>query len=421
MSAQITNMSKIKIKNFGPIKGGYQEQDEWLEIKKVTVFIGNQGSGKSTVAKLISTFTWIEKALVRGDYNIKWFERKNKLKSYLSYHRLDNYFRNDDTANTEIEYHGDAYHIKYANGSLKIKEAPSASYPLPQIMYVPAERNFIANVKTPKALKLTSDSLIEFVTEFDNAKNEMRGGALLLPINDVLVEYDKLNDVVNIKGHDYKLKLTDASSGFQSIVPLYIVSWFLSNSIKIQNEKSKQPMSSEELGRFKKGVADIWSNNILTDEQKRAALSVLSSKFNKTAFVNIVEEPEQNLYPISQWEILKRLLDFNNMNSGNKLIMTTHSPYIINYLTLSVKAYLVNNKIQQSNNKSELETKIRKIIPIESIVNPLDLIIYELDGQGNIIKLKDYKGLPSDDNYLNISLAETNDFYDELVEIEESI
>jgi len=34
-----------------------------MDVKKVTVFIGNQGSGKSTVAKLISSFSWIEKAL----------------------------------------------------------------------------------------------------------------------------------------------------------------------------------------------------------------------------------------------------------------------------------------------------------------------------------------------------------------------
>ena len=53
-------MSKIKIKNFGPIKEGYQEDDGWFDIKKVTVFIGNQGSGKSTIAKLISTFNQTE-------------------------------------------------------------------------------------------------------------------------------------------------------------------------------------------------------------------------------------------------------------------------------------------------------------------------------------------------------------------------
>ena len=86
-------MSKIRIKNFGPIKQGYQEEDGWMDVKKVTVFIGNQGSGKSTVAKLISTFSWIEKALTRGDYDIKWFIEKNKFRNaYCSYHRIENYF-----------------------------------------------------------------------------------------------------------------------------------------------------------------------------------------------------------------------------------------------------------------------------------------------------------------------------------------
>ena len=53
-------MSKIRIKNFGPIKDGYLENDGWLDIKKMSVFIGDQGSGKSTVAKLISSFMWLE-------------------------------------------------------------------------------------------------------------------------------------------------------------------------------------------------------------------------------------------------------------------------------------------------------------------------------------------------------------------------
>ena len=78
MLKRIKSMSKIKIKNFGPIQEGYKENNGWIDISKVTVFIGNQGSGKSTVAKLISTFTWIEKALVRGDYN------KNGLKEGIN-------------------------------------------------------------------------------------------------------------------------------------------------------------------------------------------------------------------------------------------------------------------------------------------------------------------------------------------------
>ena len=66
-------MSRIRIKKFGPVQNGVHDNDGWLDIKKVTIFIGNQGSGKSTIAKLISTFTWIEKALMIGDYNKRWF------------------------------------------------------------------------------------------------------------------------------------------------------------------------------------------------------------------------------------------------------------------------------------------------------------------------------------------------------------
>ncbi len=47
-------MSKIRIKNFGPIQAGNLDNDGWIEIGKVTLFVGNQGSGKSTVAKLIA-------------------------------------------------------------------------------------------------------------------------------------------------------------------------------------------------------------------------------------------------------------------------------------------------------------------------------------------------------------------------------
>ena len=36
-------MSRIKIKNFGPIKEPKSVKDEWIDIKKVTVFTGNQG------------------------------------------------------------------------------------------------------------------------------------------------------------------------------------------------------------------------------------------------------------------------------------------------------------------------------------------------------------------------------------------
>lgn len=411
-------MSKIRIINFGPIKDVYKDNGGWIDIKKVTVFIGNQGSGKSTIAKLISTFSWIEKALVRGDYNKKWFERKNKLKNqYLNYHRLENYFKINGIDQSIIEYKGDAFNINYESGLLYIEEVNNKAYQLPQIMYVPAERNFITYVKTPKELKLSSASLKEFLTEFDNAKEDLKG-LLKLPINNTEVEYDKLNDTLNLKGEGYKVKLTEASSGFQSLVPLYLVSHYLAHSVKKQSESNKEPMSSEEMQRFKKGVENIWNNDNLTDEQKRIALSVLSSKFNKTAFINIVEEPEQNLFPSSQQKMLFSLLEFNNINKGNKLIITTHSPYLINYLSLAVKASYLKSRIHDES----IKEKLNSIIPIKSTVSGDDLVIYELNEiDGSIKKLETHNGLPSDANELNERLDESNELFAQLLEIQQGI
>ena len=393
-------MSSIIIENFGAIK----MHNAPIEIKKVTFFIGNQGSGKSTVAKLISIFSWIEKALVRGDYDRKWFERKNRFKNtFLPYHRIENYLKKD----TFIQYEGEAYIITYENEFLKLEEKKNNNYSLPQIMYVPSERNFIAYVKSPKELKLSSDALKDFLTEFDNSKEIVKN--LELPINEAILDYDKLNDTLNLKGKDYKIKLTEASSGFQSFAPIYMVSCYLAKSVKKQSEV-KVGMSGEEKDRFRKEVEQIYKNELFTDEQKRIAISVLSKKFNKTSFINIVEEPEQNLFPTSQRDMLYSLLKINNEIESNKLIITTHSPYLVNYISVVVEAGNIRNEANKE--------QIGKIIPISALVKSEDLAIYELDEKEGTVKLLgDYNGIPSDENMLNLQIDETNNLFADLLDL----
>ena len=387
-------MSSIIIENFGAIK----MHNAPIEIKKVTFFIGNQGSGKSTVAKLISIFSWIEKALVRGDYDRKWFERKNRFKNtFLPYHRIENYLKKD----TFIQYEGEAYIITYENEFLKLEEKKNNNYSLPQIMYVPSERNFIAYVKSPKELKLSSDALKDFLTEFDNSKEIVKN--LELPINEAILDYDKLNDTLNLKGKDYKIKLTEASSGFQSFAPIYMVSCYLAKSVKKQSEV-KVGMSGEEKDRFRKEVEQIYKNELFI------AISVLSKKFNKTSFINIVEEPEQNLFPTSQRDMLYSLLKINNEIEANKLIITTHSPYLVNYISVVVEAGNIRNEANKE--------QIGKIIPISALVKSEDLAIYELDEKEGTVKLLgDYNGIPSDENMLNLQIDETNNLFADLLDL----
>ena len=410
-------MAKIRIKNFGPIRQGCPDDDGWIDIKKVSVFIGNQGSGKSCVAKLISTFTWIEKALVRGDYAISDFSAVKFRKTYCGYHRIANYFFNNAHSDAaEIEYEGEAYSMKYQKGDFQISEKQSRKYFLPQIMYVPAERNFISIIKEAKSFKSLPDSLLEYITEFNNAKDEIKDG-LSLPINDAEIKYDKQHDVINVTGNDYQVELSEASSGFQSLVPLYLVSYYLANAVRRQVE-NPQKMSHNESQRFNDAVKSIWADTTLTDEQRRIALSAVSSQFNKTAFINIVEEPEQNLFPVSQRNMLYSLLEFNNYSAENKLVITTHSPYIINDLSLAVKAKQVDTTMGVAGTESDLK-ELDRIVPIKSLLSPDDLVIYEINNRGTVSKLADYCGLPSDENYLNELLAESGYLFTGLLQLED--
>ncbi len=416
-------MSKIRIKNFGPIREGLMENNGWIHTKRATVFIGDQGSGKSTVAKLISTFLWIEKALTKGQYEIKEFTNHNRFRRvYCGYHKIENYFGGVDKIDrAEIEFVGDSYRMFYFHGKLAIEKLNTNKYYLPQIMYVPAERNILSTVKRTKWLNLFPGTLMDFLTEFDNAKNAMKGG-IELPINNAIVDYDKLNDRINIKGKDYKVPLPETSSGFQSLVPLFIVSRYLSQKIAKVEDYSDLGMSAFELQNFRKESSAIVNNPVLTDSQKREALSLLGSRFNKSAFINIVEEPEQNLFPGSQRKILNSLLAFANMNLGNKLIITTHSPYLLMYLSLAIQGKYLYNKLLEEKKTDKLVSELNSIVPLESLIAGDEVVVYQLsEDTGTIEILKNYEGIPSDQNYLNNSLAAGNELFDSLLEIEQSL
>jgi hypothetical protein len=240
--------------------------------------------------------------------------------------------------------------------------------------------------------------------------------------NNAKFEYQKLNKLSSIIGEDYKIKLSAASSGFQSFVPLFLVSRYLANSLSKASNAAITEISIEESKRIKAEIEKIYANPNLSEEVRKASLEYLSSRLKYACFINIVEEPEQNLFPSSQRHILNKLLEFANANKENELIMTTHSPYIINYLTLAVKAQSVCKLLKTENNTAAAAEKINNIVPTPSHLNANDLIIYELDEQsGTIKKLPNYNGLPSDENQLNYNLEDTNELFAQLLEIQQNL
>jgi predicted ATPase len=408
-------MVKLKIKNIGPIKNGFNSNDGFINFTGVTLFVGNQGSGKSTVAKVFSTLSWIEKALVRGDFNANYLSSYNRFKKHLAYQGISNYLNN----NSLIEYIGNAFTIKYYNSKLIITENTNKSgYKFPKIMYVPAERNFVSSVDRPDLVKRLPLPLYTFLDEYDEAKNNLRN-EIKLPIGNVSFQYRKQNKKSWLLGHDFKIPLLEASSGFQSLVPLFIVTQHLTQIIKQSGDSTYKKISVDEGKKIRKEIDNIFSNENISEDIRRVLLEKLSARFEYACFLNIVEEPEQNLYPISQKEILFELLNSKNDFEHNKLIITTHSPYIINYLTLSIKADIVKHKINGNDNNHNRLKELSEVVPLGSTVDKSIVSIYQLSEHGDITRLSDYNGLPSDENYLNEFLAESNDMFIKLMEIED--
>jgi len=407
-------MCKLKIKNFGPIRDGLKENSGFLEIKDTTIFIGNQATGKSSIVKLYATLVWLEKTLYRGDITEKSIVQYNRFRNkYCEYQGLKNYF----LTNTYIEYIGDVYSFVYKDEKLSIKREENKDFLAPQIMYVPAERNFLSVVDTPEKLKGLPKSLYTFLEEFEKAQKKQSNN-IQLPINNISFEFQKQNKISYIIGKNYKIRLAEASSGIQSLLPIYLVSKNLSESIDGKNDVSKESLSRKKQKKLQEEVAKILSNDKLSEEVKEASYQLLSSMYTNACFINIVEELEQNLFPTSQKNLLFSLFKFLNQTEGNKLILTTHSPYIINYLTLAIKAEQILKKI--SNNSILLED-LEKVISKESCIDGRTSIVYELTENGIIKILPTYHDMPSDENYLNIKLDETNDLFYQLLEIEDKI
>lgn len=409
-------MAKVKIQYFGPIEEGFQDNSGWLEFKDITVFVGNQGSGKSTVAKVFSTLTWIEKALVREDFKPNYLKSYNRFKKQLSYQNLENYFNE----NTLIDYEGEFYEIKYRGGDLEIcKKENTTQYRFPKIMYIPAERNFVSAVDKPTLLKRLPTALYTFLDEYEEAKQSL-GQSIDLPIGNARFEYRKQNKASYISSERFKLKLLEASSGFQSFVPLFLVTQFLTQSIIQRQDQTFQDTSIDEKHRIQREIESIYSNPNLSEEVRKLSLERLSERFRYASLVNIVEEPEQNLFPDSQRNMLYSLMEFRQQITDSKLVLTTHSPYIINYLSIAIKAKNLTDKMAGSLNEAPRE-RVGEIVPESAQVRPDQVVIYQLTDQGTIHKLPDFEGIPSDNNYLNENLEKSNILYDQLLEIEDEL
>lgn len=391
---------KIGIREFGPLKEG--TGNAWIEIKKCTLFIGPQGSGKSSIAKLIAEFTWLEKALVKGVVTLGELQRKNRFQDYYcSYHRLSSFFRPE----TAIRYQGKYHDFVYVNESLQVMPRRGELSGFPKIMYIPAERNVLGVMEKPGMSRYFTDSLRTFWEAYEDARMALKAD-LELPVNGMRFTYDRLNKIGWVKGDAFRTRLSEAASGYQSLVPLFLVCRYMANWV--DENLSVSGGNTEDYRRLQKEVDAIMKNRELTDDVRTAALESLSARYRYTSFVNIVEEPELNLYPVTQRDLLRELVALANKQLESQLVVTTHSPYILSTL---------NNLLYAAQLGTKCPVQVKGIVPEDYWMGASDVAAYALEN-GKIMSIMDESLQQVEAERIDGISEELNKEYEQLLDLD---
>lgn len=377
----------LKVNHFGPIKSTGKD---YLEFKRFTVFIGDQGTGKSTLVKLFSTLTWLEKAIIaKRVYTVK-LSVANIKKLFAQQNIPDKYF----VENTKILYRSSFIDIDITYNSVSIKQKVLSSeiYTCPRIQYIPSERNLLSISSSLDKISGIPFMLSQFNSEFLDAKRKLKS----IDFQHFVFEYDKTNDMnyVAIKRLKAKVKLEQASSGIQSIYPLLFVSRYMSKSLKESifvkmretDNSRRQRIINEIDNEEEKNILINYFSSGIEIKLKKLDEKLYREKYRSivnSCFIEIIEEPEQNLFPISQVELLKNvLIDTNGKN--DKLVITTHSPYVLSQLNNHVFAKKRNDEIG----------KVIKEIPMDLYIDYNDVAAYKIEnGHTKSIMDKEYGGI----------------------------
>lgn len=341
-------MKHLTIRHFGPV-------DECvLDMSRVNLIIGTQGSGKSCVMMIACYCTWVEKRIVLRQSAKEFEESGNFLEFLISYYHVKGYVHPD----TFIAYKTDFLQFSYDHTSQEFSHSWGKrhwSYKRPKVSYVPAERNMVSLVSNWSRLETNYDNILDFKADWDTARSFVKRERDILGLG-VSYEYDEksgTDSVITKTGK--RIELTDSSSGMQSLIPQFVHLDYLSKGIyeveKSSRERSfsgKQLVSSLldilYLRYFNKQRGNLDEKKTIVHIEGRDfvfADVAMSKKFQKGASQLLLtdhaeiflEEPESNLFPPTQFQLMNWIVELaSNNKHRNFFFIATHSPYVLNHL-----------------------------------------------------------------------------------------
>ena len=318
----------IIIKNFGPLK-----EVEIDDIKPLTVFIGKSAGGKSIIMKVIVLMRYIYKMVNIRSYlkNAKITRSPFKLRFNSLLH---DGLKGMITAQTEIYYtveiNGNKYTLKYTNRGLQSDiNIPDKDLIFFKEAYVSGMRSLIP-IWASKAVSVKGENLGFFFHETFNDFNDV--------IKEQKLEYLNLKMKVRKSGNRPKLftieslqndavpiELRYASSGIQTSAPLVAIVHYFAQEFSFKDA-------------FQRSVLNyLYKQDLLT----KFTLGINRNKLGKYVHIHI-EEVELSLAPEDQRAFMSNLVEevFHKNKKDRKLglMVSTHSPYIVNHLNVLLRA-----------------------------------------------------------------------------------
>ena len=425
-------MTRLSIKNIGPIK------ETHLTINTVNIFMGPQSSGKSTIAKLISYCSWVEKDVVTNLSYDKYLQDDTFVSKLISYHKMKGYL----DASSYIHYRSKIIDIKYSKEKVAFRWINKYAYKRNKIAYIPSERNMVTMPELEK-LELPLNNIRSFLFDWFSARKcfDVKNAIEILNLG---VNYYYSDDVreSHIKAlstnSQYDILLSNASSGLQSLIPLhilveYLTKWIYTHDEELSfDERVKRneidvalfsdlvlfPYALEQnISITKENVKDVLQSVIarIKDDKQLSKRAIEWEKIRRNFSRNIgtqfiIEEPEQNLFPETQRDFIYYLLKrcFKDNIHKNNLTITTHSPYILYSINNCLLGFLCKKKIPQSEKKQMLSK--------DAWINPKNVSVWEIidEGElkGTLRRIQDADGIISE-NYFDIKMTElTNEYYE---------